>query len=326
MLIWILAAVLGFVTIAGLGLAFVGGDQSNARALKRAHALTSVGRAEKVRRAKIANSEPGQRRKQLLKTLKEQEHRQRKATLSLTGRLQQAGLSVTVVHFWIASAAVGVVASAAALVAHGPWYVVLGLGFVAGFGLPRWVIDFLAKKRMKVFTSHFADAIDIIVRGVRSGLPVHDCLRIIARESPAPLGPEFQRLVENLGLGVSMDQALEKVFERMPTSELRFFTIVLAIQQKTGGNLAEALANLSAVLRARKMMREKIKAMSSEAIASAMIIGCLPPGVVTLIMVTNPAYMSVMFTDPRGHMFLGAGVLWMSMGIFVMRKMINFKF
>jgi len=321
----ILLAVLGFVLVAALGLAVAGDDQTNARALKRAQALTTSGRAEK-RRAKITNNDPGQRRKQLMKNLREQDLKQRKAQVSLSGRLQQAGLEATVPQFWIASAMVGGVVLGVTLFLHMPWYLVLGAAFVAAFGIPRWVLGFLAKRRLKAFTSHFADAIDIIVRGVKSGLPINDCLRIIARESPAPLGPEFHRLVENLGMGVTLEQGLEKTYERLPTSELRFFTIVLAIQQKTGGNLAEALGNLSAVLRARKMMREKIKAMSSEATASASIIGCLPPGVVTLITVTTPSYMTVMFTDSRGHMFLLFGAVWMSLGIFVMRKMINFKF
>jgi len=140
------------------------------------------------------------------------------------------------------------------------------------------------------------------------------------------LGPEFQILVENVGMGMAMDQGLEKMFMRMPTSELRFFTIVLAIQQKTGGNLAEALGNLSAVLRARKLMREKVKALSSEATASAMIIGALPPGVIMMISVTSPAYMSIMYTDHRGNLMLMGGLFWMALGIFVMHRMINFKF
>src|SRR5690606_34751816 len=151
---------------------------------------------------------------------------------------------------------------------------------------PRWILNFLAKKRTKQFTAAFSDALDIIVRGIKSGLPVHDCLRIIGQETPEPLAGEFRRLNESIGMGMTIDQALEKMYERMPTSELRFFIIVLVIQQKTGGNLAEALGNLSAVLRSRKLMREKIKALSSEALASAWIIGCLPPGVVALIMIT----------------------------------------
>ena len=164
------------------------------------------------------------------------------------------------------------------------------------------------------------------MRGIKSGLPVHDCLRIIGAETPEPLAGEFRRLTENIGMGMNVDQALEKMYERMPTNELRFFIIVLVIQQKTGGNLAEALNNLSTVLRSRKLMREKIKALSSEALASAWIIGCLPPSVVLLIMVTAPSYMTKMFTDPRGNiMLMGAG-FWMCMGVFTMKKMINFKF
>ena len=140
------------------------------------------------------------------------------------------------------------------------------------------------------------------------------------------LAGEFRRLMENIGMGMAFDSALEKMYERMPTAELRFFSIVMNVQQKTGGNLAEALGNLSGVLRARKLMREKIKALSSEATASAMIIGCLPPGVVVMISVTQPTYMQPMWHDNRGHLMLMAGVFWMSTGIFVMRRMINFKF
>ncbi len=164
------------------------------------------------------------------------------------------------------------------------------------------------------------------MRGIKSGLPVHECLQIIGRESPEPLAAEFRYLVESVSHGVDLDQALERMYERMPTQELRFFSIVLAIQQKTGGNLAEALGNLSAVVRARKLMREKIKAMSSEALASAMIIGSLPPAVMTLISITTPSYLAILFQTPKGQMLLGGALLWMALGIFVMRRMINFKF
>jgi tight adherence protein B len=154
---------------------------------------------------------------------------------------------------------------------------------------------------------------------------VHDCLKIIAKECSEPLGPEFQRLVDNIGMGLTFEQALEKMYDRMPTPELRFFAIVMSIQAKAGGNLAEALGNLSAVLRSRKLMREKIKAMSSEATASAGIIGSLPPGVMLIVGLTTPAYMALMFTDPRGNIMLLGGGFWMGLGIFVMKKMINFK-
>jgi tight adherence protein B len=184
----------------------------------------------------------------------------------------------------------------------------------------------LGKRRRKKFSSHFPDAVDVIVRGIKSGLPVHDCFKIIARESPAPLGAEFQKLVEGLGVGLTLAQALDKMYERMPTPELKFFSIVIAIQQKTGGNLAEALNNLSVVLRARRMMGEKIKALSSEATASAGIIGSLPPAVMILVSLTTPAYMAKLFIDPRGQFMLFVAVAMMAFGVFVMKKMISFKF
>ncbi|QUD90818.1 type II secretion system F family protein [Phenylobacterium montanum] len=322
----ILVALLGFVVVAGLGFAFAGNDGPGAKTMKRAQAVSAGGGARIERSQRAKATDQANRRKQLLVNLKEQERAQRKATLSIDGMLRQAGLEFSARQFWIASGVMALITLGATAVMRAPWPVMLGAPVAAGLGLPRWVLGFLAGRRRKRFIEHFSDAIDIIVRGIKSGLPVHDCLKIIARESPAPLGPEFQGLVENLAMGVAIDQGLEKMYARMPTSELRFFTIVLAIQQKTGGNLAEALGNLSTVLRARKLMREKIKALSSEATASAMIIGCLPPGVVVLITVTTPSYMSVMFTDPRGHMMLMGGAIWMSAGIYVMRKMINFKF
>jgi tight adherence protein B len=322
----ILAAILGFIAFAGLGLVFAGGNTASTRSVKRAQAITSSGRVDKVSRAKAAANDPGQRRKALLKTLKDEERTNRRASVALAARLQQAGLSIGVRQFWIGSGVFGVVVLLVMLFLRQQPLIALGAAFAAGLGLPRWIVGFLAKRRTKKFTEAFSDAIDIIVRGIKSGLPVHDCLRIIARESPAPLGPEFQRLVENVAMGVALDQGLEKMYARMPTSELRFFTIVLAIQAKTGGNLAEALGNLSAVLRARKLMREKVKALSSEATASAFIIGSLPPGVVLMITVTTPSYMAIMYTDPRGHLMLLGGAIWMALGIFVMRRMINFKF
>ncbi|MBL8530530.1 MAG: type II secretion system F family protein, partial [Hyphomonadaceae bacterium] len=171
-----------------------------------------------------------------------------------------------------------------------------------------------------------ADAIDIIVRGVKSGLPLGQCLRIIAAECPEPLRMEFQALVDSQTMGVPLDQSMQRMYDRMPLPEVNFFSIVLVIQQKTGGNLSESLGNLSSVLRSRKLMTEKVKALSSEAKASAMIIGALPFIVMGLVYFTRPTYISVLFTDPMGHLvLLGAGVM-MSMGIFIMHRMVNFKF
>jgi tight adherence protein B len=319
----ILAAVLAFVTVGGIGFVFAG-DGGRTRTLKRAQAISGSGREKS--RAKAATADPNARRKQILQSLKEQERQQRKASLNLGARLVQAGLPKNIPAFWMISAAIGAVVLGGVWFAFNKPLIAFALGFATAFGLPQWVVSFLGARRIKQFSELFSDAIDIIVRGIKSGLPVHDALKIIGRESPEPLGGEFLRLVENIGMGMTIEQALEKMYERMPTPELRFFAIVLSIQAKTGGNLAEALGNLSQVLRSRKLMREKIKALSSEAVASAMIIGSLPPGVMALIMVTAPDYMSKMFTDPRGNTMLIISAAIMAVGIFVMRKMINFKF
>ena len=325
-MLFVIAGILGFITIAGLGFAFAGGDSGQSKAAKRAQMIAGGGERQVAVRAKAAANTPDARRQNIVKALKEQERKQKKATLSISARMLAAGLGENVKLFWIVSGALALIVALLLLVLTQNPLIAIGGGFAAGLGLPRWVLGFLAKGRTRKFTEAFSDAIDIIVRGIKSGLPVHDCLKIIGKESPEPLGGEFRTLTENIAMGVPVDAALEKMYERMPTSELRFFAIVLGIQSKTGGNLAEALSNLSTVLRARKLMKEKIKALSAEAIASAAIIGCLPPGVVTLISVTSPSYMKPMFTDPRGHLMLLVGAVWMTLGILVMRKMINFKF
>ncbi|NBW07183.1 MAG: secretion protein F [Caulobacteraceae bacterium] len=323
----ILAAILAFVTIGGLGWALVGGDDSSTAALKRAQGLgqRSPANAKKLA-AQAASNTPEARRKQIVDQLKEADRKERKARMTMAAKLKHAGLTLNIRTFWIISAVLGVFGLLLPLLLGANIFIALGAAVIFGAGLPRWVVGFIGKGRMKKFSGEFANAVDVIVRGIKSGLPVHECFKIIARESPAPLGPEFQTLVEGMGVGLTLPQALDKMYERMPTSELRFFSIVIAIQQKTGGNLAEALSNLTTVLRARRMMAEKIKALSSEAMASAGIIGSLPPVVMGLVFITTPAYIMLLFTDPRGQvMLLGAG-LWMSAGVFVMKKMIAFKF
>jgi len=320
----LLAAVLAFITIGGLGWVLVGGDDSSSQAVKRAETLGQKKTPNAGRAAGPAT--PEARRKQILTQLQDAERLERKARATMESRLRHAGLSITLRTFYIWSAAVGVIGLVVALVLGLNPILALGVGVALGLGLPRWVVGFMAKRRMKKFSLEFPNAVDVIVRGIKSGLPVHECFKIIARESPAPLGPEFQKLVEGLGVGMTLEQSLERMYDRMPTAELRFFTIVIAIQQKTGGNLAEALGNLSTVLRARRMMGEKIKALSSEALASAAIIGCLPPGVMIMVTLTTPAYMMLLFTDPRGQFMLLGAALWMATGIFVMKKMISFKF
>ncbi len=329
MLMIIAIAVLGFILIASIGFVVTGGSGSSPALAKRTQSI-GMGTSSRAKRQKAAAKTPEDRRKQITEQLKEAEKRERKARLTLKARMMHAGLAPNTTQFLIYSVVLGVVAAIV------PFFllkldmliklaVCAGAGFAAGYGAPRWVLSFMAGGRQKKFTEEFPNAMDIIVRGIKSGLPVNDCLKIIAKESPAPLGPEFQRAVENVGVGMSLDQALDKMSENIPTHELRFLAIVIAIQAKTGGNLAEALGNLSNVLRARKMMREKVKAMSSEAIASAGIIGSLPPGVGVMISLSRPDYLAPMFSDPRGQLMLLGGVVWMVLGILSMRKMINFK-
>lgn len=327
MLLPILAAVLAFITIGGVGWVLVSGDDSSTQAVKRAKTMGGV-RAEAVANAKraAAANTPEARRKQILLQLKEVDRRERKARMTMGAKLKQAGLSLSLRTFVIFSILMGLLVAMIALLMGANIFLVLGVGVVFGLGVPRWLVGMKAKARMKKFSLAFPDAIDILVRGIKTGLPVHECFKVIARESPEPLGGEFRLLVEGIGVGLTLADALDKMYQRMPTPELKFFAIVIAIQQKSGGNLAEALGNLTTVLRARRMMGEKIKALSSEAIASAGIIGSLPPVVMILVLLASPGYMMLLFTDMRGQvMLLGAGI-WMSIGILMMRRMINFKF
>lgn len=322
----ILIALLAFISVAGIGWVFAGGSE-NKISTKRIKTLDnpSLKRGKKrVSALDVASS----RRKQVQETLKdleEQQKQQRKKTLTLKSQIQQAGLTWSPAGFWIGSLVVGVVVYSLLFFTGKPFLISIGLGIGAGIGMPRWVLGFIRKRRAKKFSQEFSNAIDIIVRGVKSGLPLNECLQIIARESPAPVGPEFKILVDGQSVGVDLGTGLQKMYNRMPLSELNFFTIVLTIQQKTGGNLAEALENLSTVLRARKMMREKIQAMSSEAKASSMIIGSLPPFVMGIVYLTTPDYIMLMFTETNGQLMLAGGMFWMASGIFVMSKMINFN-
>ena len=323
----ILAAILAFITIGGLGWAFVGGDDSTAQALKRAEGFTTP--AAKTARAKALKAEantPEARRKAIEVQLREADRRDRKARMTMAAKLRHAGLDMTIRTFTLISIGAGVVVFLLAFLFGPNVFVALGAGLVAGLGIPRWIVGFVGAGRLKKFSAEFPNAVDVIVRGIKTGLPVHDCFKIIAKESPEPLGGEFRTLVEGLGVGLTLSQALDKMYERIPTPELRFFSIVIAIQQKTGGNLAEALGNLSTVLRARRMMGEKIKALSSEAVASAGIIGSMPPVVMILVSITTPSYMLLMFTDFRGQIMLLVGGTWMAIGIFMMKRMISFKF
>ena len=202
----------------------------------------------------------------------------------------------------------------------------LGFGFAAGFGLPYWMLGYLKKRREKRFLNAFPDAVDVIVRGIKAGLPLLDSLKMIAQEGQEPVKSEFKAILETQAVGMPLGEACQRLYESMPLPEANFFGIVIAIQTKAGGNLSEALGNLSKVLRDRKKMKAKIQAMSMEAKASAAIIGSLPPAVMGIVWLTSPSYIELLWTHPTGQLMLLGSATWMFMGCMVMKKMINFDF
>ena len=286
------------------------------------------------RMASVARTEPiaprpaqRSRREQVEGTLKEIEDRQKKAKrLPLAARISQAGLTWSKRRFLLTAGSVGFGAFFLVLATGAGLLPALGVAFAAGCGLPMWLLSFLKKRRLARFLDGFPDAVDLIVRGIKAGLPLFDSLRLIAEESDEPIRGEFRAIVETQTIGIPLGDACLKLYERMPVAEANFFGIVISIQQRAGGNLSEALGNLSRVLRDRKKMKAKIQAMSMEAKASATIIGALPFFVMTVTFITSPNYIELLFTDPLGHAMLAGAALWMSIGVFVMRKMINFDF
>jgi tight adherence protein B len=288
--------------------------------------MASVARSEPMARpaARVAGKP---RREQIEGTLKELEQRRKKAKRPpLSVRLTQAGLDWSKRRFIITSVLLGVAALAGALVMASGLLASLAFGFAAGFGLPLWALSFLKKRRENKFLQNLPDAVDVIVRGIKAGLPLLDSLKMISNEAVEPVRSEFQAIIETQTVGIPLGEACLKLYERMPVPESNFFGIVVSIQQRAGGNLSEALGNLSRVLRDRKKMKAKIQAMSMEAKASASIIGALPIAVMSLVWLTSPQYIDLLWTDPFGRFMLACCGVWMSIGIFVMRKMINFDF
>jgi tight adherence protein B len=287
--------------------------------------MASVAKAEVVTR--VSRGAPKSRRDAIENTLKEFDERHKKnKRVPLTVRIAQAGLSWSKRQYFMISGGIGVVLFLVGLLTAGSLLPAAGLGFAGAFGLPFWILRFLKKRREAKFLNAFPDAVDVIVRGIKAGLPLLDCLKMITVEAPEPLRTEFRAVVETQAIGIPLGEACGKLYERMPVPEANFFGIVIAIQQKAGGNLSETLGNLSRVLRDRKKMKGKIQAMSQEAKASASIIGALPICVMTMVYITSPVYISLLFTEPMGNLMLAASAFWMFMGVMVMKKMINFDF
>jgi len=287
----------------------------------------SIARSQPVAVVASGRTAPKVRREQVEETLKEAEVRRKKLkSPPLSLRISQAGLSWSKRQFILISAGLGLVALALGFFMGIGLLPALGVGFAAGFGLPRWLLSFLKKRRERRFIEGFADAVDVIVRGVKAGLPLGDCLKVISTDAQEPVKSEFRGIVETQTIGMPLGEACTRLYENMPLAEANFFGIVISIQQKAGGNLSEALGNLSRVLRDRKKMQAKIRAMSMEAKASATIIGSLPIAVMILVYITSPNYIELLWTTPMGRLMLASCVVWMAIGVFVMKKMINFDF
>ena len=331
------AVVVAFVALAGFGVGgvlyalFFTSIENEQKQAKRLSTIKAASTDSASRRAAIDRVQEGAKRKKhiqdSLHDLEERNKDRAKDALrpSLKRMLQQAGLKIELRTFYIYSAICGAVISAMAFASGVPLLFLIGVFFAGALGVPRWVVSFLRKRRMKAFLNEFPNAIDVIVRAIKSGLPLNDGLRLIASEAREPVKTEFRHIVEAQQLGLSTPEACERMYNTMPLPEANFFAIVTQIQAKAGGNLAEALGNLSRVLRDRKKMKAKVSAMSMEAKASAAIIASLPFVVTVLVYLTSPSYIMLLFTTNTGYLILGLSAIWMSIGVFVMRQMINFE-
>ena len=244
----------------------------------------------------------------------------------LRKRLSQTGMNITLANYMVANVLVGIMAGLFAWVFFHPGFVIcLFVGLMVGAGLPHFVINKLIVRRIEKFNKLFPEAIDLIVRGLRSGLPITESISAVASELPDPIGIEFRRIADSVKLGKQVEDALEATADRLNTPDFKFFVIAISIQKETGGNLAETLDNLSDILRKRLQMKLKVKAMSSEARASAIIIGVLPFLLFGMLLFVNYGYVAVLFTDPRGMVMGGAGLTSMAIGMFVISKLIKFE-
>jgi tight adherence protein B len=328
--------VLAFVALAGCSagaIAYAFLFKSLANEKNAGKRLETVKRADtdrtvvKASRDRVA--EAAKRRKSVQDSLKDLEEKNKVKNVNLKKpplkvQIRQAGMKIDLQRFYIYSAICGAILTALAFFLRAPLIVLPGVFLVAAAGLPRWFIAFRRGRRVKSFLSEFPNALDVIVRAVKSGLPLNDGIRLIATESQEPVRTEFRRIVEAQQLGLSIPEAAMRMVDTMPCPEASFFGIVIQIQQAAGGNLSEALGNLSRVLRDRKKMKMKVQALSMEAKASAYIIGALPFIVATLVYLSSPNYLMPLFVTSTGHLILGVSGLWMAIGIFVMKKMMNF--
>jgi tight adherence protein B len=323
------AAMLAALAVGALVFALLYPMFSGERQADERYKVVSENRARNA--AARANEIGVNRRKAVADTLKDLEERQKAAEkASLRLRLQRAGIPITPKVYWLISALFGLCLALLVHVLLPPsgsrQILTFVVALIGTFGVPRWLVNKLTKRRQAKFLAELANAVEIVVRGVKSGLPLNECLATISHESAEPLASEFREVVDQQRVGVSLSEALERLTTRMPLAEVRFLTIVIAIQQQAGGNLSEALGNLASVLRDRFRLRMKVKALSAEAKASAVVLASLPPVVMFMVYGASPDYIMPLFSTRAGNLMLLFSASWMLIGILVMRKMINFKF
>ena len=266
------------------------------------------------------------RKKQIADGLKELEKSRDRKRVDLKTKIEQAGLSITKQQFFLGSAVCGVVFGAITYFKFESIIIALLCAIIGFLGIPNFVLSRMRKRRINNFIKAFPGAMDIIVRGIKAGLPLGDCIRIIATEAPEPVRSEFRAIIETQAMGVPLGEAVARIKRRVPITEANFFAIVIAIQTQSGGNLSEALANLSRVLRERMKMRGKISAMSMEAKASAVIIGAVPFVVTGLLYMMSPQYISLLWTTFHGKVVALLAIAWMAAGAAIMKKMTSFDF
>ncbi|MGN6488566.1 MAG: type II secretion system F family protein [Devosia sp.] len=312
------------VCVGAAGFALVPSLLGGNRADKRIKALQ--GDIQANRREASASRNRETRRKEIQQTLRAQTAtlEKRKRRVPLQDQLYQAGMKIKRGEFIRNSVIVGIVAFVITFVLQVELLYCLVFGVALGYLLPRMYLGRRRKKYQNNFLDELPNAVEAIVRGVKSGLPLNDSMRLVAKEAKEPIKTDFQRVLDQQSLGKSMMEAVQTLYDRVPLPEVNFFVVVITVQQQAGGNLSEALGNLARVLRNRKKMKQKVKAMSSEAKASAMIIGSLPFIVAGLVTLTTPSYMLPLFQTNIGLVMLGIAAILMSMGIFIMSKMVQF--
>lgn len=323
MLIPVLIAVLVILLIAGIVFAL----QVNTKAEKRKRMMAVVQGNTVARKGdKGKKHHQDQRRHDLSKKLKESEgEAKKKEGAGLSDLIMQAGMEISVKKFWFFSIVFGVLFTTLIHFSGQPPYVVIAAAFIGTLGLPKLFLKRKAKKRQKKFLEDFADALESMTRLLKAGMPVTEAIAMVAREYTGPVGDEMSRIFDRQKIGIPLPEAVLIGAKRMPITEMQMFATAVAIQAQTGSSLSEVLTNLANVIRARFQMKRKVNALSSEAKASASIIGALPLLVLGGMYMTNREYIIVLFEDPTGNALLAGAAFWMFCGIMVMKQMINFK-